>query len=90
MSTDGGATFPTVLAANTPNDGTQSVTMPGTAAPYCRIMIEAVGNIRYFNAPIFIVRNYAIHHLNRQIQYISPNIPKSRNFILNTLLNFVT
>ncbi|QBZ97324.1 zinc-dependent metalloprotease [Flavobacterium sangjuense] len=47
LSTDGGATFPTVLAANTPNDGTQTVTMPTTAAPYCRIMIEAVGNIFY-------------------------------------------
>jgi subtilisin-like proprotein convertase family protein len=47
LSTDGGATFPIVLAANTANDGTQSVTMPSTAAPFCRIMIEAVGNIFY-------------------------------------------
>ncbi len=47
LSTDGGVTFPTVLAANTPNDGTQSVTMPTTASANCRIMIEAVGNIFY-------------------------------------------
>jgi subtilisin-like proprotein convertase family protein len=46
LSTDGGATF-SVLAANTPNDGSQSITVPSTASPYNRIMIEAVGNIFY-------------------------------------------
>ena len=47
LSTDGGVTFGTVLASNTPNDGTQSITLPNVAAPYCRIMIESVGNIFY-------------------------------------------
>ncbi|MES2412032.1 MAG: zinc-dependent metalloprotease family protein [Bacteroidota bacterium] len=47
FSSDGGLTFPTVLAANTPNDGSESVTLPSTAAPNCRILIEAVGNIFY-------------------------------------------
>lgn len=47
LSTDGGATFPTVLAANTPNDGTQSVTIPNVASTTCRVMIEAVGNLFY-------------------------------------------
>ena len=46
ISTDGGATFNT-LVANTPNDGSQVITAPGTATPNCRIMIEAVGNIFY-------------------------------------------
>jgi subtilisin-like proprotein convertase family protein len=47
FSTDGGATYPTVLAANTANDGTETFTLPTTASPSCRIMIEAVGNIFY-------------------------------------------
>ena len=46
VSTDAGVTF-TTLVANTPNDGTQSLTMPSVSAPYCRIMIESVGNIFY-------------------------------------------
>jgi hypothetical protein len=45
-STDGGLTFPTVLIASTPNDGTQSVTIPsGEPTITARIKVEAVGNI---------------------------------------------
>lgn len=48
LSTDAGATFPTVLAAAVPNNGTASITLPaGVAAAYSRIMIEPVGNIYY-------------------------------------------
>lgn len=46
ISTDNGATF-SMLLANTPNDGSQSVTMPSVHAQQCRIMVEAVGNIFY-------------------------------------------
>ena len=44
-STDGGATFPTVLLASTPNDGTQAVTIPNGNTTTARIKVEAVGNI---------------------------------------------
>lgn len=54
ISTDGGATF-TTLVSNTLNDGMETVTMPGTAAANCRIMIEAVGNIFYAVSPNFSI-----------------------------------
>lgn len=47
LSTDGGVTFPTVLVAGTPNDGSQSVTVPATVASstQCRIKVKATGNV---------------------------------------------
>ena len=54
LSTDDGATFTTLLA-NTPNDGSEVVTMPATAAVNCRILVEAVGNVYYAVSPNFSI-----------------------------------
>jgi hypothetical protein len=46
LSTDNGLTFPTVLLASTPNDGTQTITVPNNIdSTNCRIMIEGLNNI---------------------------------------------
>lgn len=45
LSTDGGQTFPTMLKANTPNDGSESITVPSNPTMTARIKVEAVGNI---------------------------------------------
>lgn len=45
LSTDGGQTFPTVLAAATANDGSEVITVPATEGTTNRIKVEAVGNI---------------------------------------------
>lgn len=45
FSIDGGLTFPTVILNSTPNDGSESVTIPNVATSQGRIRIEAVDNI---------------------------------------------
>ncbi|MFL9843221.1 zinc-dependent metalloprotease [Flavobacterium rhizosphaerae] len=47
MSVNGGESFDYVLAANTPNDGSEVITVPEAQGAYCRIMVQAVGNIYY-------------------------------------------
>lgn len=39
LSTDGGLTYPTVLASNVPNDGSQPVNVPNTATTTARVMV---------------------------------------------------
>lgn len=47
LSTDGGQTYPITLVANTPNDGSQAVTVPNNISSACRIKVEAADNIFY-------------------------------------------
>ena len=47
LSYDNGLTFPKTLALNTPNDGSEVITVPNATEKNCRIMIEPVGNIFY-------------------------------------------
>jgi len=59
LSIDGGVTYPTVLASNVANDGSEMITVPNTPAPYCRIMVQPTG------APFF-----AINTMDFPIDYI--------------------
>ena len=39
LSTDGGLTYPTVLASNVPNDGSQAINVPNTSTTTARVMV---------------------------------------------------
>jgi hypothetical protein len=45
LSRDGGHTYPIVLAASTPNDGSADVTLPNIATMQARVKVEAVDNV---------------------------------------------
>ena len=45
LSTDGGNSFDTVLAANTANDGAETVAGPASLVPDSRLRINALGNV---------------------------------------------
>ncbi len=44
LSTDGGLSYPTVLVASTPNDGSQGVILPSLTTSTARLKVEAVDN----------------------------------------------
>ena len=58
LSTDGGGSFPTVLALATPNDGSQNVTTaPGVLSSNSRLRIDSVGNIFFALSPQIALRD---------------------------------
>ena len=70
LSTDSGLTYPTVLSASTPNDGSQAVVLPNitTVGNTARIKVEAVDN--YF---------FDINDANFAIVPAGPNTPPTVN-----------
>ncbi len=57
FSKDDGQTWPYVLAASTPNDGSETVTLPFEVTSGARIKVEAVGNVFYDVSDSFIVES---------------------------------
>lgn len=45
LSRDGGQTFPIILSQNTPNDGSEIITIPNISTPTARIKIQPTNNI---------------------------------------------
>jgi subtilisin-like proprotein convertase family protein len=76
LSTDGGKTFPVLLASNVSNDGSQAVSVPDSQAPNCRILVEAVGNFFFaMNATSFSIGEFNEVCVENTAQDTPINIP---------------
>lgn len=94
LSIDDGNSFPIVLANDTPNDGAETVTIPGVTTARGRVKVAAVGNI-FFN----ISPRFGISGVNNSAPTISGFTPSSgvvgssvtisgTNFITPSAVNF--
>lgn len=45
LSTDGGFTYPITILSSTPNDGTETITVPAYLSTIARIKVQSIGNI---------------------------------------------
>jgi subtilisin-like proprotein convertase family protein len=80
LSTDGGLTFPIMLAANTPNDGSEIVVTPAVVSQNCRLMIEAVGNVFFAVNPAVFYVGYQLVTNCRTYTYNTPfAVPNGSN-----------
>ncbi|KIA84874.1 reprolysin-like metallopeptidase [Flavobacterium sp. AED] len=86
LSTDGGLTFSTTLASNTPNDGSQTVTVPNITAKNCRILIEPTANIYYAVNSIPFAIGYSVTSSCNTYTFAAPfAIPESASYTSKTV-----
>jgi subtilisin-like proprotein convertase family protein len=86
LSTDGGLTFPISLASNTPNDGTEIITVPNLTATNCRLLIEPINNIYYtINKTAFAI-GYNVTSACNTYTFDAPyDIPESKTYTSKTI-----
>jgi len=82
LSTDGGATWPYVLSASTPNDGSADVIMPNVVAPKARVKVEAVGNV------FFDVNHTDFALVAAPTTTVGGNVPATLSLTLGTPATF--
>lgn len=86
LSTDGGLTFNTVLAANTLNDGSHTIMVPNITAKECRILIEPTANIYYaINSKSFAIGYSVVSSCNTYIFSTPFPIPESTTYGTRTI-----
>ncbi len=87
LSTDGGLTFPIILASKTANDGSETIVVPDVLSSDCRILIEPTENIYYaINKESFAI-GYKITTATNTYPFVAPfDIPEATNYIEKTII----
>jgi hypothetical protein len=86
LSKDGGLTFPTVLAASVPNNGSANVTLPNENVASARIMVKALGNIYYaLNSSSFSIVQIVLATVETNVKSFSI-YPNPSHDVVNILL----
>ncbi len=88
LSIDGGLTFPIILKANTPNDGSELILVPnGIMGKNCRILIEPTNNIYYaMNKEPFAI-GYVTETICTTYNFTAPfSIPESTVYTSKTIV----
>lgn len=87
LSIDGGDTYTTVLLANTPNDGSQDITVPDVLATNARLMVKASNNIFFdINSQAFSIGvEFIPTYCNAGAA--DPSFPNISRVVFNTIDN---
>lgn len=88
LSVDGGLTYPITLANSTPNDGSETITVPGTPFPEGRVKVEAVGNVFFNISQPFPINGAA--NSTPTISSFSPGSGASGTMVTITGTNFIS
>lgn len=80
LSTDGGLTYPTTIIASTPNDGSETITLPNVNTSQARIMVAGNGNVFFNVNPVnfTINQNLAVNEVagDKDVFAVYPNPSK--------------
>ena len=96
LSTDGGQSFSHTLSANSPNDGSELVALPPTAANNLRIMVEASDNIFFaVNPTNFTVERgnsfvFLVRHAEKASNSNDPNLTEAGHARARTLSDLMS
>jgi hypothetical protein len=88
LSTDDGVTFPITLANSTPNDGSETITIPGTPSQVGRVKVDAVGNVFFNISPRFVINGTA--NSTPTISTFSPGSGAAGTIVTITGTNFIS